>query len=275
MFQSLKKIVRPYKDMVCSIRRQRKEINDYINHYVPVHKELFAPLFQFKDKHLGQRVFIVATGPSLTIEDVDKLNGEICFSMNSGFKLKDKTNFFPQYYVICDGNAYRKLKDEMKNYSLPPIFYNQKDIKWDLEGFCTYPLPISVSLVVNHWQRRHLPKFVLRKRMSHDITHCIYMGDTVVNVIIQLCFYMGFKEIYLLGTDCNYFGQIKHSSAVSYKGEDVLPNSPEDIYEGMIADYNRAKIEADKLGVKIYNATRGGMLEVFERVDLDEILGLK
>lgn len=43
----------------------------------------------------------------------------------------------------------------------------------------------------------------------------------------------------------------------------------------MISDYQCAKIEADRLGVKIYNATRGGMLEVFERVDLDEILGLK
>ncbi len=28
---------------------------------------------------------------------------------------------------------------------------------------------------------------------------------------------------------------------------------------------------ADKNGVKIFNATRGGMLEVFERVDLDDM----
>lgn len=61
----------------------------------------------------------------------------------------------------------------------------------------------------------------------------------------------------------------------SYNNDDKLHDSPDAIYNGMISDYQCAKIEADRLGVKIYNATRGGMLEVFERVDLDEILGLK
>lgn len=33
-----------------------------------------------------------------------------------------------------------------------------------------------------------------------------------------------------------------------------------------------AKQYADTHGVRIFNATRGGKLDVFERVDLDEIL---
>ena len=38
--------------------------------------------------------------------------------------------------------------------------------------------------------------------------------------------------------------------------------------EQMIA-YEFIKKETEKQGVKVYNATRGGALEVFERVDFD------
>lgn len=258
-----------------SIRRQQNEIKEYLQGCQTTRKEEFASLEKFKDIHKGERCFIVATGPSLTVEDVNKLKGEICWSMNSGIKLQDKAEFHPCYYVIGDGTVYNRCKDDFINHQLPTTFYNDKDIIWDVEGVDVHPLPVSVSLLVNVWQRNHLLKCVLRKRMSDDITKCVYMGDTVVNIIMQICFYMGFKEIYLIGTDCNYFGNVKHSSLVSYKNDDQLTDSPDAIYNGMISDYECAKIEAEKRGIKIYNATRGGMLEVFERVDLDQVLSLK
>ena len=39
-----------------------------------------------------------------------------------------------------------------------------------------------------------------------------------------------------------------------------------------IAGYLKAKEFAEENNVKIYNATRGGALEIFERVNLDDIL---
>ncbi len=39
----------------------------------------------------------------------------------------------------------------------------------------------------------------------------------------------------------------------------------------MLAAYTEAKRYADTHGIKIYNATRGGKLEVFERVDFDSL----
>ena len=35
--------------------------------------------------------------------------------------------------------------------------------------------------------------------------------------------------------------------------------------------YKKAKEYADKHGIKIYNATRGGALEVFPRVNFDDL----
>ena len=42
-------------------------------------------------------------------------------------------------------------------------------------------------------------------------------------------------------------------------------------YKQNLLAYQSAKKYADAHGIKIYNATRGGNLEVFERVDFDSL----
>ena len=82
---------------------------------------------------------------------------------------------------------------------------------------------------------------------------------------------MGFSEIYLLGVDCNYkipkqyFDErenwlatdLEHATMINY-----LMQSGYKFYKGKM----------DQYGVKVFNATRGGMLEVFPRVTLEDIL---
>lgn len=45
--------------------------------------------------------------------------------------------------------------------------------------------------------------------------------------------------------------------------------------ERSVDDFEAAKRYADSHGIKIYNATRGGNLEVFERVDFDSLPFIK
>jgi len=86
----------------------------------------------------------------------------------------------------------------------------------------------------------------------------------------------------LIGCDHNYPGEVNVKPGVavmqseekthfidSYRspGEVVLP-APIQLME---AAYSEARAYADLMGVEIYNATRGGRLEIFERADLDEI----
>ncbi len=273
MIQKIKDISRPYRNAIHVLRNQGIDILRYIYNYVPNHREMFYPLRKFKDIHKGERCFIVATGPSLTIEDVNKLKGEICWTCNSGISLFDKTDWRPTYYAIADGTVFRRIKNNLDQVRLNCAFYNHKDIEWGGENI--YPLPMWVSLVLDSETRNVIPKVFRKKRMSNDISKKVYMGGNITNIIIQICFYMGFKEIYLLGCDCNYQGKQTHSNIVDYKDSNKLYESADYIYHSMIEDHKCALREANKRGVKIYNATRGGMLEVYERVDLDKVLGLK
>lgn len=273
ILSSLKQITRPYRNALYVLRHQGLDILNYIYRYVPQHRDMFDRLRQFKDIHKGERCFIVATGPSLTIEDVDKLKGEICWTCNSGINLFDKTDWRPMYYAVADGTVFRRIADSLDPKEFNAAFYNHKDIEWGGEN--VYPLPMWVSLVMDAATRRVIPRSWRKKRMSSDITKTVYMGGNVTNVILQICFYMGFNEIYLLGCDCNYKCAATHSSLTKYIDDDKLAESADYIGWSMIQDHKCAKKTADRLGIKIFNATRGGMLEAYPRVDLDDVLKTK
>lgn len=79
---------------------------------------------------------------------------------------------------------------------------------------------------------------------------------------------MEFQEIYLLGVDFCYIGKQDEKYAHFYK-EDTLVSTG---YEKQVYHaYLSAKKYADEHNIKIYNATRDGRLEVFERVNFDSL----
>ena len=273
ILKSIKDRTRPYRNAFNVLKHQGTDILRYIYLSDRKTKDAFKRLRKFKDVHKGERCFIVATGPSLTIEDVDKLKGEICWTCNSGINLFEKTDWRPRYYAIADGTVFRRVEAGLDRVSdqFQAAFYNHKDIEWGGENI--YPLPVWVSLLMDAETRNVMPGWIKKKRMSHDITKKVFMGSNVTFVILQLCFYMGFKEIYLLGCACNYKGVDVHSKLTGYVDDDKLFESADYVGWSMIQDHKCAKKVADRLGVKIFNATRGGMLEVYPRVDLDTVIG--
>ena len=127
---------------------------------------------------------------------------------------------------------------------------------------------------------------------SADCSKQIYASGTVTYSMLQLAVYMGFQEIYLLGIDMSYSVErykdgrvqmnVKNNHSTLTEKEET--KFKEDIISAhgysYIADvdmqldgYKAAKEYAEKNGIKIYNATRGGKLEIFERVDFDSVLG--
>ncbi|MES9684331.1 hypothetical protein ABWK22_15810, partial [Gottfriedia acidiceleris] len=57
-----------------------------------------------------------------------------------------------------------------------------------------------------------------------------------------------------------------------FKDYNLVDSNYTSTSEKMISAYKIAKKYADCHNIKIFNATKGGMLEVFERVDLDVVL---
>jgi len=79
---------------------------------------------------------------------------------------------------------------------------------------------------------------------------------------------MGTNEIYLLGCDFSFSKDISDEENHCYKRK---TSGYAFDYENVEKAYRKAKEYADSHNIKIYNATRGGRLEVFERVDFDSL----
>lgn len=223
--------------------------------------EYYNPVIESsKNKYSGERCFIVATGPSLRTEDLDVLKAQniITFSVNTIFKAFKQTSWRPTYYVTDD---YRAIRENSKLIeSIPEIASFVGDtckLFWDESH--------SEKIIKYHKHYEYfgdrLPKF------TEDFSRKSYTGLTVTYTCIQLAAYMGFTEIYLLGVDCNYINNSRNNYFFQSDKKDSFDHQ----VDKTVLAYKAARKYADAHGIKIYNATRGGMLEVFERVDFDSL----
>ncbi len=229
----------------------------------------FNKLKELKNKYEGKRCFIIATGPSLKISDLEMLKEEYTFGVNSICLLGDKTEWRPNFYCVSDSQLFEKIGDEIHKSDYEKMFFPDiyKDRYSYKDEWIKYPCNFTYSLF-----EQTLHPFSYKMKFSNNCYSQVFDGGTVLYTVMQLAIYMGFKELYLLGTDCNYKGKKQHFIEGGVEPE---LSKADEIYNNMINSYKYAKKFADKNGVKIVNCTRGGMLEVFPRRALEDALAEK
>lgn len=222
-------------------------------------------LKKFKNIHKGQRAFFVGTGPSLRLEDVEMLKGEIVFGVNSLVESVEKISFPLTYYGLADKRAVELFYGKAAKSSIGNIFVGSGRLsKRDIISDNTMRFPDTMEFYA------FLDAFTknTKLRISDDITKIVYDGGTVIYVMLQIAAYMGITEMYLIGVDCNYapgvsnFNEFRPREEIKRGGNEMT----------QIGAYIKFKEYADTHGIKVYNATRGGMLDVFPRVNFDELI---
>ena len=245
----------------------------------------------YRGKYKGQRCFIIGNGPSLRAEDLEKLKGEFCIGCNHVYKLFDKTAWRPRVYTGVDENLFRdtfkevsSLEIELKLCALRAV-----DKMYPIEDLLPLRLVSKGDWII--YQR--LPEF------SDDITKCVYHATTISYINMQIAAFLGFDEVFLLGFDHQFPQQWKISPDVlknpeKYINADTLPGGYYKVrgvenaefypgnYDGsaycieeVTRAYRKARLYFEEHGGRIVNATRGGKLEVFERVNFDKLMSPK
>jgi hypothetical protein len=120
-------------------------------------------------------------------------------------------------------------------------------------------------------------------RFSGEFDRVCYWGGTVTMLNLQLAHYLGCDPIYLIGFDHNYRVPANlESDVILSQADDVNHFHPDyfgkgyrwhdPMVERMESAYRVAREFLEAHGVKVFNATAGGRLEVFERVRYDEVV---
>ena len=220
----------------------------------------------WKDRHPNAKAVILCNGPSLLKVDFDLLQrqGVFCFGLNKINLLFSKTSFRPHCVVsvnplVLEQNA---------------AFYNETDLPLFLD---THAAPfVKGRPNVAFLHSNVFPIF------SRDVSISVFQGFTVTFVALQLAFHMGFRQVALVGADHTFATKGPANKTVVSGEKDESHFDPNyfaggvqwqlpDLFQSEVA-YTMARDMFASFGGGIVNATVGGKLEVFNRVDLKKFL---
>ena len=238
-----------------------------------------------KQLYEGKRCFLIGNGPSLRADDLGMLKGELTFAVNKIPLIFGQTDWRPFYYIVSDPVFFSSLNDWVMESSgktrvlLDQEFLNIVDRKYWKDVLWYY----------------HNTRYSIIPEFSNNPAQMVYEGGSVLYIAAQFAVYMGVREIYLLGVDNNYkkrtlddgrevidFYQDNHFYSSSKEERQRLDNYASGWmdYKNKVSSgtydlddmWKAVKYHCDQKGIRVMNATRGGELEVFPRVKLEEII---
>ncbi|MGN0367077.1 MAG: 6-hydroxymethylpterin diphosphokinase MptE-like protein [Suilimivivens sp.] len=240
------------------------------------HKRVDLDYFNnLRESQKGARCFIVGNGPSLKATDLDLLKNEITFAFNKIFDIYSDTSWRPTFYMVTD----KSLINTFLMKSIPDIGSSMAYV-FD-KRLCEYwskKMPVKEIFLFGKTPVKRETLYI--DKVSENVENYFSPSQSVSVNAIELAFYMGFSEIYLLGFDHEFPIEISMDgkkivkrNVVSHFSEIKDKQAYPSCKEALTLCFETCKKYADEHGVKIYNATRGGKLEVFERIDFDSMFG--
>lgn len=235
----------------------------------------------FRNKHKGSRAFVIANGPSLSYQDIEPLKNEITFVANGFWKHPIiSEQWQPTYYSFIDPNFFssdpnnvnffEEMNKRISNSTFfIPLFRGFENIKKN--GFLDHKNTFYVAAYGEPFP-------------SVDLTLLMQGFQSVSAFILAQAVYMGCSPIYLMGYDHNYLANRGYDQHF-YEGDTIsdpfkraLPLAERSTYDGEMEaliklwrNYRSIKSVAERNGIEIFNATKGGYLDVFKRYNYEDI----
>jgi hypothetical protein len=240
-------------------------------------------LSDFKGKYKGERAFFIGNGPSIRETPLHLMNDEYCFGTNKVYEMFDVVDWRPTHYVAVTNECWRykdwaKAVQDIVDTGIP-CFIAEKYWIFHKLGKTPdwYSPPVGDNIIKIRALTLTHPKTKQKYTgWSDDIEDVVISHRTVSMIFIQLAAWMGFEPLYLLGCDLGY---------KAHKLGEPDPNHWDGRYHErtteLKAKHNNERMQQTHLemneiayrkGFKIYNATVGGELEAYERVDIHDLL---
>jgi len=237
----------------------------------------FAPLYggDFADE-----AWIIGNGPSLAKIDLNLLCDRVTYGMQRIHLMYDKFRWRPTYYFMYDRSRPRQPQQWKEDLA----FHSQQG----------YPCYIRADFAVDLWEKFDKTKINFdnvvfvpccehvqgndhvdapgKPTEWHLPVICKYGGSAFA--AIQMAVMRGARRIFLLGCDLGY----GDAATVNHFSRDYLPPDSYDIRMARVTNrtmedaHRIAKMECNKRGIQLINATPGGHLNVHPRRDFQKCL---
>jgi hypothetical protein len=226
----------------------------------PWRRASIRQLAAFEGAHRGKRCFIIGNGPSLKQTDLKRLRGEYTFGMNRIYLMFPELGFTTTYYLCVNSLVIEQTAPDIRALPIPK-FLSWRSRRW------IQPASDTIFLHTTYTG----PAF------ARDARGRLWEGATVTYVALQLAYYMGFEQAIMIGVDHNYPTQGKPNTTIVSQGDD--PNHFSAGYFGkgfrwQLPDletsehsYGMARQAYERAGRQVLDATVGGKLTIFPKID--------
>jgi len=245
-------------------------------------------LVGLRNRYKGQRCFVLGNGPSLKRQNIGLLKDEFVFVTNWFFLHEEFKNLKHCFYCTehatsydCGQNFNPELFESLSRMPNVKCFFDIRSSSICEKRQISLTNPVFFTKI-------NYSKEVCKGNFSINIPFETCFGWTVIiDMCLPIAFYLGFSTIYLLGCDCDYRLDEAEDFSKSFF-YDVLSmpiRAREEMYKSkarqgkefghqkqILASYQVVKRYFENHGRRIYNAGHDGKLNVFERINYDNII---
>ena len=209
---------------------------------------------------------IIGNGPSLNNTDVQKIRDEYTFGMNRIYLAWKDWGFSTSFYLSINDLVIEQCAEDILNLTMP-AFVAWRSHQW------LRPKDNLHFLYTTYTG----PTF------AKDASRRLWEGATVTYTALQLAYHMGFSTVVLIGVDHSFASKGKPNETVVSQGDDPNHFNPNYFGKGFhwqLPDldtsevaYTMAREAYAADGRQVLDATIGGKLQVFPKVDYDTYFG--
>ena len=221
--------------------------------------EVIMDIKKYKNKHYDERCYILGNGPSLNEHNAIDLEDEIVFGTNRIYL----SGLTPTYYVSVNPLVLEQYWDDIAEIDtikfLPKHVEHGDNIKGEI---------IEIDTTLN-------------SMAFSSPEGAMWEGHTVTYVCLQLAYYMGFKEVILLGVDHDFGNVSEPNVELEAHGADENHFHPDYFSDG--AKWNAPDLPMSEIayslangyykkdGRRIINASAKTKLDVFELLPYNHV----
>jgi hypothetical protein len=240
-------------------------------YFHPWRRESIRRLSALKNIHKGQRAFIIGNGPSLKQTDLTKLKNEFTFGMNRIYLLFPELGFSTTYFCSINDLVIEQFGADILALPMPKFLAWRSHRHFENSSFILHPSSFPTFIYTTY----------TGPRFASDVRGRVWEGATVTTLALQLAFHMGFEQVILIGVDHNFTSKGEANKVVVSQGDDPNHVSPNYFGKGVkwqLPDldtseigYALARDAYQKAGRKILDATVGGKLTIFPKVEYNSL----
>lgn len=233
--------------------------------YMKWRRKYAKKLKKFKNIHKGQDCFIIGNGPSLNKMDLSPLSDYHTFGLNKIFLMEEMgVDLNLSYLVSVNELVIEQAHKQFEQMTCPTFLSHTAS-----DGVVAKKSHIHRLHTLNTWS------------FYEDISQPICEGWTVTYVAMQIAYYMGFERVFIIGVDHSFKQSGSSNETQTYEGDDQNHFHPDyfkgqkwqlaDVY-GSECSFHLANYYFKKDERLILDATVGGKLDVFPKIDFKEAL---